>query len=155
MPHSAWPRAACSAPLIACAALALAGCGDGRTATIVTPALESYTVDWTEQERGQQVASRLLHSDAGSSAHAVRLAGTMESRVHDAHDLTVVVLAGSAYVRLGGKFHSVVAGDIVEIPRGSTYYFENRGDQPSQLYELFFPPYDGHDLRMVKEGAGR
>jgi mannose-6-phosphate isomerase-like protein (cupin superfamily) len=135
--------------------LALTACGDGRTAIIVTPALESRTVDWTDQERNEQVASRLLHSDAGSSAHAVRLVGTMEERVHDAHDLTVMVLTGTAYVRLGGKFHSIAAGDIIEIPRGSAYYFENHGSEPSQLYELFFPPYDGKDMRMVKEGSGK
>jgi mannose-6-phosphate isomerase-like protein (cupin superfamily) len=138
--------------ILVAACTLLCGCGETRP-TIVTPELEDYRVDWTPQETAQQLAVRQLHSAAGTSTHALRLAGTMDSRVHDQHDLTVVVLAGHSYVRLGGKFHSLSPGDIVEIPRGSIYYFENSGGEASEYYEIFYPPYDGKDMRRVAEGG--
>jgi mannose-6-phosphate isomerase-like protein (cupin superfamily) len=136
------------------AAVLLASCSELRP-TIITPELEDYRVEWTPQEQAQQLATRLLHSQAGTSTHALRLAGTMDSRVHDQHDLTVVVLAGTSYARLGGKFHHLTPGDIVEIPRGSIYYFENNGPQASEYYEIFYPPYDGKDMRSIKEGSSQ
>jgi mannose-6-phosphate isomerase-like protein (cupin superfamily) len=141
-------------PLLLAATALLCGCSELRP-TIVTPELADYRVEWTPQEQGQSQASRLLHSAAGTSTHALRLAGTMESRVHDQHDLTVVVLAGSSWVRLAGKFHGVSPGDIIEIPRGSIYYFENRGAEASEYYEIYYPPYDGRDMRLVKEGGDK
>jgi mannose-6-phosphate isomerase-like protein (cupin superfamily) len=141
-------------PTLLAACALLCGCSDLRP-TIVTPELADYRVEWTPQEQAQQLATRPLHSAAGTSTHALRLVGTMESRVHDQHDLTVVVLAGSSWVRLAGKFHALSPGDIIEIPRGVIYYFENRGSEASEYYEIYYPPYDGKDMRQVKEGASK
>jgi len=137
--------------LLAGAAL-LCGCSDLRP-TIITPELADYRVEWTPQEQAQQLATRQLHSLAGTSTHALRLVGTMELRVHDQHDLTVVVLAGSSWVRLAGRYNALSPGDIVEIPRGSSYFFENRGGVASEYYEIYYPPYDGKDMRLIKEGG--
>ncbi len=138
--------------LLGIALAALCGCGETRT-SIVTPGIPDYRVEWTPQEQAQQLAIRQLHSLAGTSTHALRLAGTMELRVHDQHDLTVVVLSGSAWVRLAGKFTSLAPGDIIEIPRGVNYFFENRGATASEFYEIYYPPYDGKDMRLIKEGG--
>jgi mannose-6-phosphate isomerase-like protein (cupin superfamily) len=143
---------ACPMLLAACALLS--GCGEMRP-SIITPELADYKVEWTPQELTQQLAFRQLHSLAGTSTHAVRVAGIMEERVHDQHDLTVVVLAGSSWVRLAGSFHSLLPGDIIEIPRGVTYYFENRGSEASEYYEIFYPPYDGKDMRLIRKGENR
>jgi mannose-6-phosphate isomerase-like protein (cupin superfamily) len=141
-----------SMTLLGALSILLCGCGETRSA-IVTAEYDDYPIAWTPEEASQPFAFKQLHSAAGTSTHALRLMGTMESRVHDQHDLTVVVLTGHSYVRLGGKFHSLSAGDIVEIPRGSIYYFENNGGQASEYYEIYYPPYDGKDMRRVKEGG--
>jgi mannose-6-phosphate isomerase-like protein (cupin superfamily) len=129
--------------------LFLAACGDGRRGVVVTAGIDNQAVEWSEAERGQILAMHQLHSHAGTSAHALRLDGRTDSRVHDYHDLTVMVLSGTADVRLGGKWHSLVQGDIVEIPRGSTYLLDRTGGAPAEFYLLYYPPYDGKDLRMV------
>jgi mannose-6-phosphate isomerase-like protein (cupin superfamily) len=127
------------------------GCGEQR-AHIVTSQLNDVRAPWTPEQLAAQQATYVIPSQGGTSAQILRLGGTMLSQVHDAHDLTVVVLSGSAYVRLGGRFHAVKPGDVIQIPRGNIYYFENRGGAASEFYELYYPAYDGKDLRMVKEG---
>lgn len=128
----------------------LAGCGDGHRGMVVTGGVDNQPVEWSAAEQGQILAMHQLHSHAGTSAHALRVNGRTDSRVHDSHDLTVMVLAGTADVRLGGKWHSVVQGDIVEIPRGSIYLFDRTGGLPAEFYLIYYPPYDGKDLRMVE-----
>jgi mannose-6-phosphate isomerase-like protein (cupin superfamily) len=130
--------------------LLLAACGDGHRGVVVTAGVDSQGIEWSEAEQGQILAMHQLHSHAGTSAHALRLTGRTDSRVHDVHDLTVMVLSGTADVRLGGKWHNLVQGDIVEIPRGSVYLLDHTGSAPAEFYLIYYPPYDGKDLRMVE-----
>ena len=57
--------------------------------------------------------------------------------------------SGRADVRLAGKWRSVNPGDIIEIPRGSPYQFDRLGSEPAEFYLIYYPPYDGKDLRNV------
>jgi mannose-6-phosphate isomerase-like protein (cupin superfamily) len=129
-------------------ALLLSSCGGDRV-QIIIPGADLRTVEWTEKEREQILSMKTLHSYSGTSVHALRLAGRSDSRVHDRTDLTVVVLAGRADVRLGGKWHGVNPGDIIEIPRGSPYQFDRLGSEPAEFYFIYYPPYTGKDLRNV------
>lgn len=132
-------------------ALLLSSCSGEREVQVVTPGIDRRRIEWSEAERQQILAFKQLHSQAGTSTHGLRLAGDSGSRVHDHHDLLAVVLAGSAHVRLSGKWHSVAAGDVVEIPRGQPYRFERKGaPEPVEMYLVYYPPYDGKDLRMVE-----
>lgn len=128
--------------------LLFAGCGGSRV-QILTPGVDSRTVEWTEKEQGQIQSMKTLHTWSGTSVHGLRLAGRSDSRVHDRHDLTVVVLAGRADVRLAGKWKSVNPGDIIEIPRGSPYQLDRLGSEAAEFYFIYYPPYDGKDLRNV------
>ena len=127
----------------------LAGCGGGGRVQILTPGIDNRTVEWSEKEQQQIFSMKTLHTWTGTSVHGLRLAGRSDSRVHDHHDLTVVVLAGGADVRLAGKWKSVNSGDIIEIPRGSPYQFDRTGSDAAEFYFIYYPPYDGKDLRNV------
>jgi mannose-6-phosphate isomerase-like protein (cupin superfamily) len=128
----------------------LCSCGSGARSKIVTPGIDERTVEWTTSEQQQIFSFKKLHSAAGTSTHAMRLVGRSDSRVHDHHDMTVLLFAGRADVRLAGKWHSAKAGDIIEIPRGSIYEFDQLGSEPLEGYVIYYPPYDGKDLRNVK-----
>jgi mannose-6-phosphate isomerase-like protein (cupin superfamily) len=128
----------------------LSSCGGGGRSQIFTPGIDKRTVEWTAEEQKQIFSFKKLHSAAGTSTHAMRLAGRSDSRVHDHHDMTVVLLSGRADIRLAGKWHTVNAGDIVEIPRGSIYEFDQLGSEPVECYVMYYPPYDGKDLRYIK-----
>ena len=127
----------------------LAGCGGGERVQILTPGIDNRTVEWTEKEQRQIMSMKTLRTWTGTSVHGLRLAGRSDSRVHDQHDLTVVVLAGHADVRLAGKWKSVNPGDIIEIPRGSPYQIDRTGSDAAEFYFIYYPPYDGKDLRNV------
>lgn len=133
---------------LATAVLLLSSCGGSRV-QILIPGADARTVEWTDKERGQIQSMKTLHSYSGTSVHALRLAGRSDSRVHDRTDLTVVVLSGRADVRLAGKWRSVNPGDIIEIPRGSPYQLDRLGSEPAEFYLMYYPPYDGKDLRNV------
>lgn len=125
------------------------GCGGSRV-QILTPGVDKRTVEWTEKEQSQIQSMKTLHTWSGTSVHGFRLAGRSDSRVHDRHDLTVVVLGGRADVRLAGKWQSVNPGDIIEIPRGSPYQLDRLGSEAAEFYFIYYPPYDGKDLRNVE-----
>ena len=128
----------------------LSSCGGGGRSQIFTPGIDKRTVEWTTEEQKQIFSFKKLHSAAGTSTHAMRLAGRSDSRVHDHHDMTVVLLAGRADIRLAGKWHTASAGDIVVIPRGSIYELDQLGSEPVECYVIYYPPYDGKDLRYIK-----
>lgn len=129
--------------------LFLTSCGGGGRVQILTPGVDARNVEWTEKEQQQIQSMKTLHTWSGTSVHGFRLAGRSDSRVHDRHDLTVVVLAGRADVRLAGKWKSVNPGDIIEIPRGSPYQLDRLGSDAAEFYFIYYPPYDGKDLRNV------
>ncbi len=129
----------------------LAGCGGGSRVQILTPGIDTRTVEWSEKEQQQIFSMKKLHAWTGTSVHGLRLAGRSDSRVHDRHDLTAVVLAGNADIRLAGKWKSVNPGDIIEIPRGSTYQLDRTGSAAAEFYFIYYPPYDGIDLRNVDD----
>jgi len=128
----------------------LCSCGGGARSQIITPGIDKRIVEWTAEEQKQIFSFKKLHSAAGTSTHAMRLVGRSDSRVHDHHDMTVVLLAGRTDVRLAGKWHTASAGDIIEIPRGSIYEFDQLGSDAVECYVIYYPPYDGKDLRNVK-----
>ena len=137
--------------VVLASAFLLSSCSGERQVQVVTPGIDRRRIEWSETEQGQIFAFKQLHSQAGTSTHGLRLAGDSGSRVHDHHDLLAVVLSGAADVRLSGKWHSVAAGDVIEIPRGQPYRFERKGaPAPTEFYLVFYPPYDGKDLRMVE-----
>jgi quercetin dioxygenase-like cupin family protein len=143
-------RTACLFAILGAASL-LSSCGDDRRSQVVTPGIDRRRIEWSEAEQQQIFAFKQLHSQAGTSTHGLRLAGDSGSRVHDHHDLLAVVLSGTADVRLSGKWHNVVAGDVIEIPRGQPYRFERKGaPEAAEFYLVYYPPYDGKDLRMVE-----
>lgn len=145
---SVWSRLLPS--VVVAAALLVPGCGGGDRVQILTPGVDNRTVEWTEKEQQQIQSMKTLHTWSGTSVHGLRLAGRSDSRVHDRHDLTVVMLAGRADVRLAGKWRTVNPGDIIEIPRGSPYQLDRLGSEPAEFYFIYYPPYDGKDLRNVE-----
>jgi mannose-6-phosphate isomerase-like protein (cupin superfamily) len=44
-----------------------------------------------------------------------------------------VVLAGTADVRISGRFEQATVGDAIVIPAGVSFELVNRGDRPLQL----------------------
>jgi mannose-6-phosphate isomerase-like protein (cupin superfamily) len=75
--------------------------------------------------------------------------------VHDGHDETFFVVAGSLRFRLGDSYHRVDAGSTVFAPRGRAHGFSNPFDRPATYvvtltpagYERYFAKVAGHFKR--------
>jgi quercetin dioxygenase-like cupin family protein len=51
---------------------------------------------------------------------------------HPAQDERFEVLAGTLRARVDGTDHELVAGDVLEIPRGAVHQIWNQGDEPAR-----------------------
>ena len=51
---------------------------------------------------------------------------------HPAQDERFEVLAGTLQARVDGTEHALVAGDVLEIPRGAVHQLWNSGDEPAR-----------------------
>jgi mannose-6-phosphate isomerase-like protein (cupin superfamily) len=121
--------------------MGICACGTPATAgRIVDPRGVAEAAVWSAAEQQKDVAVRTLHVSDTASVHLVRLARAEKPHVHEDSDLAVFVLRGSVHMHFGERVIPVVAGDVIEIPRGASHWAENAGDSPSEAYVVFSPP---------------
>jgi quercetin dioxygenase-like cupin family protein len=136
--------------LSALSVIILAGCGDTTRGAIISPGIDKRQITWSDAEKNDVFIIKKLQTFVGNSTHAARVNGKSDARIHDMHDMTVSVLSGSLHIRLAGKWLTAQAGDVIEIPRGSSYEFDRRGSQAAELYMSYYPPFNGKDTRSAK-----
>lgn len=105
-------------------------------------------VQWSPDERARDVAVKTLGATAQASFHFVHLKGAEPLHVHDRHDLTIFIFSGTSTVHFKDYTVSMSPGDLIEIPRGVWHWAENIGQDPTQAYAIFTPPFDGKDRRL-------
>ncbi len=71
--------------------------------------------------------------------------------VHDAHDLTVVLLRGRGVLHVEGRDHPMAAGDVVHIGRGRVHAFVPSGPEPTLGLAIFSPATQKPDYREVRK----
>jgi mannose-6-phosphate isomerase-like protein (cupin superfamily) len=71
--------------------------------------------------------------------------------VHDAHDLTVVLLRGRGVLHVEGREHPLAAGDVVHIGRGRVHAFVPTGSEPTLGLAIFSPAAEKTDYREITE----
>ncbi len=120
---------------------------------VLTPQGWAVTETWTSDELKAPIARRMLRKTSGASYHLIRLKTSEEPHVHQEHDLSVFVLHGKSRVHLAGKVYDVRPGDVVEIPRDTPHWVENKGRKASLVYAVFTPPFDGKDQFPVPHDA--
>ncbi len=134
-----------------CLALMLTSCAsrtewNGR---LIQPEETVTGVGWVAAEKKSDVAIRKLRQTENASFQIVRLNTAEKPHVHDKHDLTVFVLKGEARMHFGNRQIKVRAGDVVDIPRGTPHWVENRSKQGSEVFAIFTPAFDGKDTRYL------
>ena len=105
-------------------------------------------VQWSTDELARDVAVKNLRATAEASFHFVRLKGAEPPHIHDRHHLTVFIFSGTSVVHFKDHTVSMNPGDLLEIPRGIWHWAENLGQDPTQAYAIFTPPFDGKDRRL-------
>jgi len=94
---------------------------------------------------GEDFKVREIFRDAATSHHVVWIRDREQPHRHDAHDLIVVMLSGSGFMRLGDEERPVGPGSILYVPRGTVHAFRNAGSEPASAYAVYTPAFDGRD----------
>lgn len=107
---------------------------------------------WSAADRAAPVAVHTLRATDSASHHIVLLNLAEKPHVHDRSDLTTFVLTGHVRMHFQDRVVDMLAGDVVDIPRGQLHWAENVSTEPSEGYVIFSPAFDGKDRRFVNEG---
>ena len=120
-----------------------AGFANGR----LTQSLESLAADRLEPD--EYVRRRELGKDPHSTHLLVWVRDREVLHRHDEHDLLAVILRGQGEMHLGSEERTVGPGSILFIPRGQVHAYRNTGAEPTVVYAVFYPPYEGKDKQNV------
>ncbi len=138
-------------------ALWLAGCAAPRPRILTGPGPDLDVATWLAANRigPFEDVKAVPVARTASTSHAIVQVRTRERpHVHETHDLTVHVVAGTGRMVLaaapGGTLfvlsvQPVAPGDSIVIGRGTIHWFENAGATPAVAFATFTPPFDGTD----------
>jgi quercetin dioxygenase-like cupin family protein len=137
----------CAMRLVILVALVLSGCV-ARPPDVVTPD-GAWSVDDLLRrhpiDAGANIRADMLARTAGASVHLVQVRGGETPHRHMTHDLTVTMLRGEGRATIDGVARTVVAGDVVVIPRGVAHFFVRTGREVSVTLAVYTPPMDAPD----------
>ena len=104
---------------------------------------------------GENVKIVPLGKDKSTSIYLfqIRQNAEMGAHSHKSHDEIVYIKKGSGILELDGTRHSVKEGMIVIIPRTSRHKYVNTGNETSIAVSMFSPPFEGKDLKVIKESV--
>jgi quercetin dioxygenase-like cupin family protein len=74
---------------------------------------------------------------------------------HKHHDVLIHTKKGGAIVILEGTHYYVTPGDLVLVPRKTWHKLINTGKDDFVSINVFYPYYDGEDIKFVKEKKKR
>jgi mannose-6-phosphate isomerase-like protein (cupin superfamily) len=97
------------------------------------------------------VRSQALYSDSLCSSFFLEIDRNVKPHFHRSHAEHVVVLSGSAIMRLGDKRMTVKAGDVIFISKGTVHSVEDVGEAPLKVLSIQAPFFDGQDRVWVQD----
>lgn len=80
----------------------------------------------------------------------VRSGVSVPPHLHKDHDVVIHVKGGSAIVIMNGTHYFVKEGNIILVPRKTWYEVRNTGEEPFAMVNVFYPPYQGEDIKFFK-----
>jgi quercetin dioxygenase-like cupin family protein len=97
-----------------------------------------------------------IGKDKSSSIYLfqIRENAEMDAHYHKSHDVIMYIKKGSGILELDGSRYSVKEGMMVVIPRLSVHKFTNTGEETNIVASIFSPPFDGNDIKELRESAG-
>jgi mannose-6-phosphate isomerase-like protein (cupin superfamily) len=100
---------------------------------------------------GSPIRSQAVYSDSACSSFLLEIDREVKAHYHRAHTEHIVVLSGSATMRLGDKRMTVKAGDVIFIPKGTVHAVEVVGEVPLKVLSIQAPFFNGQDRVWVTE----
>ena len=85
--------------------------------------------------------------------YQIRQDAEMDAHLHKSHDEILYIKKGSGVLILNGTRHMVKEGMIVMIPRKSIHKYVNTGKEINIAVSMFSPPFDGKDIKVLKQST--
>ncbi|ODS31261.1 MAG: hypothetical protein SCARUB_03630 [Candidatus Scalindua rubra] len=97
-----------------------------------------------------------IGKDKSSSIYLLQIRenAEMDAHYHKSHDEIVYIKRGSGIMELDGTRHNVKEGMMVVIPRKSVHKYVNTGEVSNIAISIFSPPFNGEDIKLVRESRG-
>ena len=93
----------------------------------------------------EKIKATTLAQGREVSHHLVQIRDRELPHIHKSHDATVVMMKGRGYLVMDHQRIDLSADDVVFIPRGVVHYYVNTSSEPTVVFVVYSPPFDGTD----------
>lgn len=102
---------------------------------------------------GENVKILLVGESKLSSTHFVQVREGCEIKphFHEKHDKTISIKRGKGIAVLNGTRYLVEPGMVIQVPSSAKFKFINTGTERFVALYVFTPPFDGKDIKYIKE----
>lgn len=94
--------------------------------------------------------THLFAEGKNATVNLINTSSPVPAHYHAKHDETVIILRGTATMRLGDIERTVRAGDVMFIPQGTPHAFTPHGHDVVAV-SVFSPKFDGTDRIILSE----
>ena len=102
-------------------------------------------------EEKKNIKVQKLSSDQNSSSFAIQIEDSVAAHYHQSHTESVIILEGSAEMRLGEKIIMIKKGDYIVIPEGTVHSVKVLSDTPLKVISVQAPEFKGEDRHYVND----
>ncbi len=92
----------------------------------------------------------MLFTDSLTSSFCIVIKKEVKAHKHLTHAEHVVVLEGTAQMRLGDKQFEIKKGDVIFIPKNTVHAVKNTGKVPLKVLSFQAPNFDGKDRVFIE-----
>jgi len=93
----------------------------------------------------ENIYNRTLYSDSLTSSFVIFIKKEVKEHKHETHAEHVVVLEGTAVMKLDGRSFKIKKGDMVFIPKNTWHYAKTTSKVPLKVLSIQAPNFDGKD----------
>lgn len=91
------------------------------------------------------IYNRPIYSDSLSSSFVIFIKKEVKEHKHATHTEHVVVLDGTAIMKVDGKSFKIKKGDVIFIPKNTWHYVKVTSKVPLKVLSVQAPNFDGKD----------
>jgi len=131
--------------LIACVVLICCSLTELKSQNVVTPSQLS------PKKELKNIWSEKIFSDSLSTSTLIWIKESIRLHKHEFHTEHVYILEGSGDMQIGGDNYSVVAGDLVIIPKNTAHSLVVTSKEPIKVISFQSPEFFGKDRFIIEE----
>jgi mannose-6-phosphate isomerase-like protein (cupin superfamily) len=93
----------------------------------------------------ENIYSRPVYSDSLTSSFVIFIKKEVKEHKHAEHSEHIVVLDGTAVMKVDGKSFKIKKGDVLFIPKNTWHYVKTTSKIPLKVLSVQSPNFDGKD----------